>query len=143
MRRLLGDLYADLSRLEARIRQVTKEIEAIADRDDAARRLITIPGVGALGATALLAAIGNGLQFRKARDLAAWLGLVPRQYSTGAKTDVAGHQQTRQPLCEKALGARSAILLPASGPNTRWLGKLARRPSGSDASEQSRRRTRR
>jgi hypothetical protein len=69
MRRLLGDLHADLLRLEERIRQVTKEIEAIADREDVARRLMTIPGIGALGATALLAAIGNGLQFRKARDL--------------------------------------------------------------------------
>ncbi|WP_244412445.1 transposase [Sinorhizobium sp. CCBAU 05631] len=69
---MLGDLYADLLRLEERIRQATKEIEAIADREDVARRLMTIPGIGALGATALLAAIGNGLQFRKARHLTAW-----------------------------------------------------------------------
>lgn len=62
---------------------MTKQIEAIADREDVTRRLMTIPGIGALGATALLAAIGNGQQFRTARDLAAWLGLVPRQYSTG------------------------------------------------------------
>lgn len=51
---------------------MTKEIDAIADREDVARRLMTIPGIGALGATALLAAIGNGQQFRTARDLAAW-----------------------------------------------------------------------
>ncbi|WP_245454019.1 transposase, partial [Bradyrhizobium sp. AC87j1] len=81
MRRLVGDLLADLRRLEERIREVTQEIEAVADREDVTRRLMTIPGIGALGATAVLAAIGDGLQFRKARDLAAWLGLVPRQYS--------------------------------------------------------------
>lgn len=56
---------------------MTKEIEAIADREDVARRLMTIPGIVPLGATALLAEIGNGQQFRTARDLAAWLGLVP------------------------------------------------------------------
>lgn len=85
MRKLLGNLFADFKQLEQRIADVTKEIEAIAAREDVARRLMTIPGVGALGATELLAAIGSGTQFRKARDLAAWLGLVPREYSTRGK----------------------------------------------------------
>lgn len=67
-------LLADLRRLEQRVGEVTREIEAVASREDVAR-LMTIPGIGALGATALLAAIGNGQQFQKARDLAAWLGL--------------------------------------------------------------------
>lgn len=73
MRKLLTDLFADLRRLEQRISDVTREIAAIADGDDVARRLMTIPGIGALGATALLAAVGGGRQFQKARDLAAWL----------------------------------------------------------------------
>lgn len=90
MRKLLGELFDDLRQLEKRIADVTREIEAIADREDAARRLMTIPGIGALGATALLAAIGNGRQFQKARDLAAWLGLVPREYSTGGKQKLLG-----------------------------------------------------
>lgn len=84
MRKLLSDLFADLRRLEQRIDDVTREIAGIADREDVARRLMTIPGIGALGATALLAAVGNARQFQKARDLAAWLGLVPREHSTGA-----------------------------------------------------------
>nr|WP_226951411.1 transposase [Rhizobium terrae] len=83
MRKLLTDLFNDLSQLEQRIADVTREIEAIAGRKDVARRLMTIPGIGALGATALLATVGNGRQSRKARDLAAWLGLVPKEYSTG------------------------------------------------------------
>jgi transposase len=75
MRKLLSELFADLRQLAKRIGDVTREIEAIASREDVARRLMTIPGIGALGATALLAAIGSGRQFRKARDLAAWLAL--------------------------------------------------------------------
>ncbi|MBH5373490.1 IS110 family transposase, partial [Bradyrhizobium glycinis] len=111
MRRLLGDLFADLRRLEERIREVTKEIEAVADREDVTGRLMTIPGIGALGATAVLAAIGDGLQFRKARDLAAWLGSVPRQYSTGGKQTLLGVSKRGNRYVRKLLvhGARSCF----------------------------------
>ncbi|GLR92543.1 transposase [Bradyrhizobium liaoningense] len=111
MRRLVGDLFADLRRLEERIREVTKEIEAVADREDVTRRLMTIPGIGALGATAVLAAIGDGLQFRKARDLAAWLGLVPRQYSSGGKQTLLGVSKRGNRYVKKLLvhGARLSI----------------------------------
>jgi transposase len=85
MRRLLNDMCADLQHIEARVKAVTTEIDALAAKDDMARRLMTIPGIGTLGATALLAAMGKIERFRKARDLAAWLGLVPHQYSTGGK----------------------------------------------------------
>lgn len=90
MRRLLASQFDDLRRLEARIAEVTREVEAIAAADDTARRLMTIPGIGPLAATALLAAAGKGKQFRKARDMAAWLGLTPREYSTGGKTTLLG-----------------------------------------------------
>ncbi|MGY3582650.1 transposase [Bradyrhizobium sp. USDA 4341] len=73
MRRLVGDLFADLRRLEERIREVTQEIEAVADREDVTRRLMTIPGIGALGATAILAAIVMGCSFaRPATLLPGW-----------------------------------------------------------------------
>jgi len=85
-----SDLFADLRQLEKRIGDVTREIEASANREDVARRLMTIPGIGALGATALLAAVGSGRQFHKAHDLAAWLGLIPREYSTGGKQKLLG-----------------------------------------------------
>lgn len=77
---MLTDLFDDLTRLDQRIDQITREVESLAAGDDRARRLMTIPGIGPLAATALLAAIGDGHQFRRARDLAAWLGLVPREY---------------------------------------------------------------
>jgi transposase len=77
MRRMLAELFEDIGRLDERIAEVTREIEALAARDDRARRLMTIPGIGPIVATALLAAVGDGRQFRRARDMAAWLGLVP------------------------------------------------------------------
>ncbi len=74
MRRLLTRLSEDVRALEARIAEVTAEIEDIAAADDTTRRLMTIPGIGPLAATGLLAAAGKATQFRKARHMAAWLG---------------------------------------------------------------------
>lgn len=82
---LVTELFEDVVRLDQRIAGVTREIEAPATGDDRARRLMTIPGIGPLGATALLAAVGDGRQFRRARYLAAWLGLAPREHSTGGR----------------------------------------------------------
>jgi transposase len=80
----------DLKALEIRIYHVTLEIESHAAQDAAARRLMSIPGIRPLGATALLAAIGGGKQFANARDLTSWLGLVPRQHSAGGKPTFLG-----------------------------------------------------
>jgi transposase len=77
VRDFLTDLLDDLAYIENRVNAVTGRIEAIAKEDETISRLLTIPGIGALGATALVAAAGDGLQLRKARDVAAWLGLVP------------------------------------------------------------------
>jgi transposase len=90
MRVLLEELLDDLAYIEGRIKTVNAKVEAYADEHDAVSRLVTIPGIGALGATALVAAVGNGRQFRKARDLAAWLGLVPAELSTGGKQALLG-----------------------------------------------------
>ena len=111
MRRMLTELYEDIERLDSRIAAATREIEALAARDDRARRLMTIPGIGPLGATALLAAVGDGAQFRKARDLAAWLGLVPRQNSTGGRTVLLGITKRGNRYVRRLLvhGARSCV----------------------------------
>lgn len=112
MRRLLTALFDDVKNLEGRIKEVTGEIEAVAAADDTARRLMTVPGIGPLAATALLAAAGKGLQFRKARDMAAWLGLVPREYSTGGKTTLLGISKRGSSYLRRLLihGARSCLL---------------------------------
>jgi transposase len=111
MRRLLKELLEDLAVLERRIADLTREIEASAARDETARRLMTIPGIGPLGATALLAAAGSGRQFKKARDLAAWLGLVPQQHSTGGKTQMLGISKRGNRYVRRLLihGARSCV----------------------------------
>ncbi|MCC5972650.1 MAG: IS110 family transposase [Rubellimicrobium sp.] len=92
MRRLLEDLLDELACIEGRIKAVTGKVEAHASQHDAVGRLVTIPGTGAPGATAIVAAAGDGRQFRKARDLAAWLGLglVPAEHSTGGKQTLLG-----------------------------------------------------
>ena len=112
MRALLRDLLADLEYIERRVLGLTKEIEAVAHTDERARRLMTIPGIGALGATALLAAAGDGRQFRKARDMAAWLGLVPAEHSTGGKQTLRGISKRGNGYVRRLLvhGARSCFL---------------------------------
>ncbi|MAA83424.1 MAG: IS110 family transposase, partial [Hyphomonas sp.] len=112
IRRLLTDMFEDLRHLEARIKTITVEIEALVARDDVARRLTTIPGIGPLGASALLAAVGDGRQFRRARDLAAWLGLTPREHSTGGKQKLLGISKRGNTYVRRLLihGARSCII---------------------------------
>lgn len=131
IRRLLADLFDDLHRLEERIAEVTREIEALVSRDEVARRLMTIPGIGPLASSALIAAVGQGRQFKKARDLSAWLGLVPRQYSTGGKPTLLGISKRGNGYVRRLLihGARSWVMhLDRS--RTRlgaWIDKLEQR----------------
>lgn len=111
-RSVLRDLHDDFRRLEARIRQVSDDIEKIADTDERARRLMTIPGIGPLSATAILSAIGDPTRFSKARDIAAWLGLVTRQYSTGGKQNLLGISKRGNNYLRRLIihGARSCML---------------------------------
>ena len=92
MRQLLVELWSDFLRIDERVAALSGQIEALAQRDDVVHRLTTIPGIGPLGASALCAAAGDGKQFRSGRDLAAWIGLVPRQHTTGGKPMLLGHQ---------------------------------------------------
>lgn len=88
-----------------------KEFAVRAKTDDAARRLATIPGIGVLNATALAAAVGNAATFRRGRDLAAWLGLVPRQNTTGGKPRLLGISKRGNKYQRKLIihGARAAL----------------------------------
>jgi transposase len=90
IRLLIEDMRAEWRELDRRIMALDDEFAARARRDGAARLLATIPGIGVLNATALTAAIGNGEAFGRARDLAAWLGLVPKQMTTGGKPRLLG-----------------------------------------------------
>src|SRR6266516_4367069 len=83
MLRILEDLSADWRRLDARIDDLSNEIEALARQDKGCERLMTVPGIGPIISSAMVAAIGTGDAFSKGRDFGAWLGLVPKQLSTG------------------------------------------------------------
>jgi transposase len=86
MLRLIEDLSGDWRRLDERIEGISDEIEALACQDRACERLMTVPGIGPIIASAMVAAIGSGDAFSKGRDFGAWLGLVPKQISTGDRT---------------------------------------------------------
>jgi transposase len=90
MVRIIEDLAGDWRRLDERIRALSDEIEAIARRDVGCERLMSVPGVGPIVSSAMVAAIGAGDAFAKGRDFAAWLGLVPKQISTGDRTILGG-----------------------------------------------------
>ena len=86
MVRIIEDLADDWRRLDGRIDALSAEIEVLAREDAGCERLMSVPGIGPIISTAMVAAIGTGDAFSKGRDFGAWLGLVPRQISTGDRT---------------------------------------------------------
>ena len=90
LRWLLDRLWQEWKQTEIDIKTITDELERISNEDARCRRLRQIPGFGPLVSTATVAAIGNGAAFRRGRDFAAWVGVVPRQYSTGGKQKLFG-----------------------------------------------------
>jgi transposase len=83
---VIEGLAGDWRRLDERIEGLSGDIEAIARRDAGCERLMSVPGIGPIISSAMVAAIGTGEAFSKGRDFAAWLGLVPKQMSTGDRT---------------------------------------------------------
>ena len=112
MRNLLALLWNEWKDLEQQLVDLNQEVERIASSDAACTRLRQIPGIGPLVATAIVAAIGNGAAFRKGREFAAWMGLVPKQYSTGGKAKLAGISKRGNRYLRKILihGARAVVL---------------------------------
>src|SRR5438477_8044353 len=86
MLRVIQDLAGDWRHLDERIETLSREIEMIARQDAGCDRLMSVPGIGPIISSAVVAAIGSGDVFSKGRDFAAWLGLVPKQISTGDRT---------------------------------------------------------
>jgi len=112
MRNLLAMLWNEWKDLELQIEEMNDEVERIASSDAGCMRLRQIPGIGPLVATAIVAAIGNGAAFHKGREFAAWLGIVPRQYSTGGKARLYGISKRGNNYLRKILihGARAVVL---------------------------------
>jgi transposase len=111
-REYLSDLYEELKHLDERVQKYDQKIEQISVQDKNAKRLQTIPGIGPVVATALVAAIGSSVEhFKNGRELAAWLGLVPRQHSTGGRHQLLGISKRGDSYLRNLLihGARSVL----------------------------------
>jgi transposase len=118
MVRIVSDLAGDWRQLDDRIETVTDEIETLAKADDNCRRVMTVPGIGPIISSAMVAAIGNGSAFSRGRDYSAWLGLVPKQMSTGDRT-ILGRISKRGNSYLRMLfiqAARVILLRPANWP---------------------------
>jgi len=130
-RRLLAALWGDLRSLDERVAELDREIELIAQSDPAAQRLQQLRGVGPIIATALVAAVGDGAQFANGRQMAAALGLTPKQHSSGEKERQLGISKRGDAYLRTTLihGARSTIRT-AKGKNDRlslWVRALLAR----------------
>jgi len=112
MRNLINLLGDEWKTVEQQIEVLSLELERISAADAGCTRIRQIPGIGPIVATAIVAAIGNGAAFHKGREFAAWLGLVPRQYSTGGKAKLLGISKRGNVYLRKILihGARAAVL---------------------------------
>lgn len=131
IRRLLAEMREEWTDLDRRIEAFDREFIALARDNEATRRLVSIPGIGVLNATALVAAVGDGATFAKARDLGAWLGLVPRQHTTGGKPKLLGISKRGNRYLRTLLihGARAALPSLAHSPTRlgAWLRDLLTR----------------
>jgi transposase len=121
-------LIAEFEALDKRITEIDRKLVAICRTDERCKRLATLPGVGPVIATALIAAVDDGQHFSSGRALAAWIGLVPRQYTTGGKPRLGGigkrgNQYLRRQLIH---GARSVLMMISARSDRRakWAQEL-------------------
>jgi transposase len=112
---LFRSLYDELLALERRLAAYNEQLEILAQTHPVSQRVQTIPGIGPLSATALVAAVSDATQFKNGRQFAAWLGLVPREHSTGGKARLLGISKRGDVYLRKLLvhGARTTL---------RWVG---------------------
>ena len=131
LRWLLDRLWQEWKQTETEVEAITDEIERISNEDARCRQLRQIPGFGPLVSTATVAAIGNGSAFRRGRDFAAWVGVVPRQYSTGGKQKLYGISKRGNIYLRRMLihGARAVLFRVKydTGGFGQWVHRLAQR----------------
>jgi len=125
------DLLEHAARLRSKALEYEREIRMSVRDNELARRAHTRPGIGPITASALVATVGNGHDFRNGRQFSAWLGLVPRQYSTGGKTRLGHITKPGDPYLRTLLviGARSVLqrAYRESDPLSRWALALQQR----------------
>jgi len=128
---LLSDLRDDLTFADQRVDELTRRIEAHATDHETARRLLALPGVGPISASALVACAGDGSSFRHGRNLAAFLGLTPKQHSTGGKSTLLGIHKQGDSYVRGLLihGARAVqrTAVHKTDPRSQWLNAIGER----------------
>ena len=129
---LIAELVQDWRRFDERIAAVSADIESLAQQDEACQRVMTVPGVGPIISSAVVAAIGNGAGFTQGRDFGAWLGLVPKQESTGDRT-ILGKISKRGNKYLRTLFVQAAHVVLARRPSAAmrglwpWIEQASRR----------------
>jgi transposase len=130
-RELLSELYDEMVHLDERVMTLEQKLEVVCAQSEECQRLLTIPGVGLLTATALVAAIGDITVFKNGRELAAWLGLVPRQHSTGGKPTLMGISKRGDSYLRTLLihGGRTVVRVAHKHQDkrNRWVGEVEQR----------------
>ena len=111
---LFWQLYDEFQVLEKRLVSYNEQLAALGQAHPECQRLHTIPGIGPVTATALIAAIGDATQFKNGRQLAAWLGLVPREHSTGGKPRLFG-------ISKRGDGYLRTLLVHGARATLRWI----------------------
>lgn len=127
---LMLRLLEHLRVLDEQVLQLERQIQLWHRQNEASKRLAEVPGIGPLTATALVASIGDARQFANARQLAAWLGLVPRQHSTGGRQVLLGISKRGDVYLRTLLihGARAVVRITANKPqDDSWLHRLLAR----------------
>jgi len=129
MRHLIDRLTDHLKELDRQVEDLELQIKLWHRESEASRKLETIPGVGPLTASAIVATIGDAKEFKSGRQLAAWMGLVPRQHSSGGKQTLLGISKRGDTYLRTLLihGARSVIRRAESADPDGWLRKLIAR----------------
>ena len=131
LRWLLDRLWQEWKQIDSDVHVISEEIERISHEDARCRQLRQIPGIGPLVSTAIVAAIGNGAAFRRGRNFAAWVGVVPRQYSTGGKQRLYGISKRGNIYLRRLLihGARAVLfrIKQDTGGFGQWVHRLAQR----------------
>jgi transposase len=129
--RCVHDLLEHAERLRDKVLEYEREIRVSVRDNELARRAHTRPGIGPITASALVATVGNGHDFKNGRQFSAWLGLVPRQYSTGGKTRLGHITKRGDPYLRTLLviGARSVLqrAYRKGDPHSRWALALQQR----------------
>jgi transposase len=123
---LVADARAQWAQLDRRISAFDAEFVRWVKENEEARRLTTIPGVGPIVASALVAAVGRAESFDRGRDLAAWLGLVPRQFTTGGKPKLLGITKRGNKYLRRQLIHGARLALPYVAERETPLGRWAK-----------------